>query len=143
MSLGLKGWLAVTAALCVAVLAVASALSGADHRADKAEAATGLAKEETRGETIRADTNEAVAIRGTAAADAQVRVERVTHTVIREVEKHAASQTPIDPALARAWVVGLRRMCDEAGPHACAGDDAADRVDGAAGDGRVPARPAS
>jgi hypothetical protein len=137
MTLGLKGWAAIGAAACVAVLAVASALSSADRRADAAEQKTAAVAEIKRGETIRADTNAAVAIRTDTAASEQIRIERVTNTVIREVKANAAAATPIDPALARAWVRGLRGVCDEAGPGAC--DGSPDRPDGVAGSKPVPA----
>jgi hypothetical protein len=139
MSLGVKGWAAITAAACVAVLAVASALSSADKRADAAEQKTGAVTEIKRGETIRAETNAAVAVRTDTAASEQIRVERVTNTVVQRVKANAAAATPIDPALARDWVRGLRSMCDEAGPGAC--DGAPDRPDGVAGSKPVPARP--
>ncbi len=141
MRFGLQGWLAVGFAICVVVMAVAAALSNADKRADAAELKTGVVAEQKRGETIRAETNEAVAVRTDEALGAQVRVERVTSTVIREVQSHAAAATPIDPALARAWVAGLERVCDEAGPGVCAGET--DRLDGDARSKPVPARPAS
>lgn len=126
---GLQGWLAVGFAICVVVMAVAAALSNADKRADEAEVKVGVVTEEKRGETIRAQTNEGVAARTSEAADVQIRVERQVHTVIRTIKAHPDENTPIPPDLARDWIAGLKRVCDEAGPEACAPADAPDRVD--------------
>jgi hypothetical protein len=137
MNLGLKGWAIVGLAVCVGVLAVSARLSMTETRAQKAEAKVVVIDAARRTETVRADTGAVVARAADSQAAAQVRVERQTVTVIRQIEASPDASTPIPSDLARAWVSGLRRMCDEA-PGACA-DGPADRAHGAPGVQPLPA----
>lgn len=126
-----QGKLAVLAAVVVCVLALALKWQMAERAADHARTRVVKIDAARRGEAIRADTGASVAVHTDQAASEQVRVERVTSTVIREIEASPDASTPIPPDLARAWVAGLRGVCDAAGPDACIA--AADRIDRPAG----------
>lgn len=98
------------------------AVVAAQQQAAQAEAREGAAK-------IDGAIKQAVA-KSTERAVTRARSgERAAAEAIREIDRHAAASQPIDPALARSWVDGLKRLCDDAGPDACATTTATDRVE--------------
>jgi len=138
MKLSAKGWIAVSLAVVIGLVVIVEAAILAERRAQKAAGKVVAIDAARRGEVIRAETNQAVAIRGAQAADVQIRVERTTQTIIREIEARPDASTPVPPDLARAWVAGLERVCDAAGADACARGP--DRAHAGAGNEPVPAR---
>lgn len=123
-------------AIVAGVWAAVDGLKDAGRDVEKAQSETRTQRATTRVVAINRETAAAVAEETGRLAETQVRIERETQTIIREVKAHVAAQTPIPADLAHTWIAGLERLCDDAGPDACGSarrDDEGDAGNGAAG----------
>lgn len=137
----MKRWLVlIAAALAVVAAAVMAGIlnerRAADAEAAKVEAQQVAAQAQAREAAAVTDgvIKRAVGVQTERAVNQARAVERRGAEVMQEIDRHASAAQPIDPALSRAWVAGLRRLCDDAGRDACIASAAADRTE------RQPAR---
>jgi hypothetical protein len=133
-----KRWLILAAVVAALVAAAILAGMNAERKVARAEIKAAEATQQAAVAKVEAGSAKAVSTATDQATQSQRRIERRAATIIKEVRSHAGASQPVDPALARAWVAGLKRLCDDAGPDAC---DAPDRPDGQSEGKPVPEGP--
>lgn len=131
----MKRWAILAAVIAALGAAVWFSAQRNERRVAEAEKAVVAAQQETataktRELAARVDgqITQAVATSTERAVTRARSGERTAAAALREIDRHAAASEPIDPALARDWVRGLKRLCDDA-PDACASTAAADRAE--------------